>query len=107
MYSNELNSQQNAIATHTEGSILVLAPVGTGKTRVLAERVLCAINRGISPQRILCLTFTNRAAKEMSERLSQYCPNQLHDLTIKTFHGLCTSILRIEARQLGLSCYAA
>ncbi|MEH1881224.1 UvrD-helicase domain-containing protein [Nostoc sp.] len=99
---NELNSAQNAIARHTEGSILVLAPVGTGKTRVLAERVLCAINRGIPPQRILCLTFTNRAAKEMSERLSKYCPNQLHDLTIKTFHGLCTSILRSEARQLGL-----
>ncbi|MCC5667800.1 UvrD-helicase domain-containing protein [Nostoc sp. CHAB 5784] len=102
MYSNELNSQQSAIAKHTKGSILVLAPVGTGKTRVLAERVLCAINRGIPPQRILCLTFTNRAAKEMSERLSQYCPNQLCDLTIKTFHGLCTSMLRIEARQLGL-----
>lgn len=102
MYSNELNFAQNAIARHTEGSILVLAPVGTGKTRVLAERVLCAINRGIDPQKILCLTFTNRAAKEMSERLSQYCPNQLHDLTIKTFHGLCTSMLRIEARQLGL-----
>jgi DNA helicase II / ATP-dependent DNA helicase PcrA len=102
MYSNELNSQQSAIASHTEGSILVLAPVGTGKTRVLAERVLCAINRGIPPQRILCLTFTNRAAKEMNGRLSQYCPNQLHDLTIKTFHGLCTSMLRIEARQLGL-----
>lgn len=102
MYSNELNPAQNAIASHTEGSILVLAPVGTGKTRVLAERVLCAINRGIPPQKILCLTFTNRAAKEMSERLSQYCPNQLRDLTIKTFHGLCTSMLRIEARQLGL-----
>ncbi|MEG3876028.1 3'-5' exonuclease [Microcoleus sp. herbarium7] len=102
MYSNELNSEQNEIASHIEGAILVLAPVGTGKTRVLAERVLCAINRGISPQRILCLTFTNRAAKEMSERLSRYCPEQLKHLTIKTFHGLCASILRVEARQFGL-----
>lgn len=102
MYSNELNSEQSVIASHTEGAILVLAPVGTGKTRVLAERVLCAINRGISPQRILCLTFTNRATKEISERLSQYCPEQLRYLTIKTFHGLCASMLRIEARQLGL-----
>ncbi|MEG3899959.1 MULTISPECIES: 3'-5' exonuclease [unclassified Microcoleus] len=102
MYSNELNSEQNEIASHIEGAILVLAPVGTGKTRVLAERVLCAINRGISPQRILCLTFTNRAAKEMSERLSRYCPDQLKHLTIKTFHGLCASILRVEARQFGL-----
>jgi len=98
MYNNELNSAQDAIIKHTEGSILVLAPVGTGKTRVLTERVLCAINRGVLPQRILCLTFTNRAAKEMNERLSQYCPNQLHNLTIKTFHGLCTSTLDIANR---------
>jgi len=102
MYWNEPNIQQSAIASHTKGALLVLAPVGTGKTRVLAERVLNAINRGISPQRILCLTFTNRASQEMSERLSQYCPEQLPYLTIKTFHGLCASMLRTEARQLGL-----
>jgi DNA helicase-2/ATP-dependent DNA helicase PcrA len=69
---------------------------------VLAERVLHAIHDGISPKRILCLTFTNRAAKEMSERLSNFCPDQFQDLTIKTFHGLCASILRIEAREFGL-----
>ncbi|CAN1211056.1 3'-5' exonuclease [Tumidithrix helvetica PCC 7403] len=103
MYSNELNPEQGAIAGHTEGAILVLAPVGTGKTRVLAERVLRAIDKGISPQKILCLTFTNRAAKEMSARLSQYCPDQVRHLTIKTFHGLCASLLRVEARQFGLA----
>ncbi len=102
MNTNELNSEQNAITSHIKGALLVLAPVGTGKTRVLAERVLSAINGGISPEKILCLTFTNRAALEMRERLSQYCPEQFPNLTIKTFHGLCTSILRIEARPLGL-----
>ena len=102
MINNELNPEQNAIASHVEGAILVLAPVGTGKTRVLAERVLYAIHKGISAKRILCLTFTNRAAKEMRERLSKYCPDQLQHLTINTFHGLCASILRIEARQFGL-----
>ena len=102
MLSNELNPEQTAIANHIEGAILVLAPVGTGKTRVLAERVLHAIHDGISPKRILCLTFTNRAAKEMSERLSNFCPDQFQDLTIKTFHGLCASILKIEAREFGL-----
>lgn len=102
MLSNELNFEQAAIASHVEGAILVLAPVGTGKTRVLTERVLYAIREGISPKRILCLTFTNRAAKEMSERLSNYCPDQFQDLTIKTFHGLCASMLRIEAREFGL-----
>ena len=102
MRSDEFNLEQNAIVRHVEGAILVLAPVGTGKTSVLVERVLQAINTGISPKRILCLTFTNRAAKEMKERLSRYCPDQLRDLTINTFHGLCASILRIEARQFGL-----
>lgn len=102
MLSNELNLEQTAIARHIEGEVLVLAPVGTGKTRVLAERVLHAIHKGISPKRILCLTFTNRAAKEMKERLAQYCPDQLQYLTINTFHSLCASILRIEARQFGL-----
>ncbi len=99
MYKHCLNSEQEAIVRHTEGAILVLAPVGTGKTRVLAERVLQAIDRGISSQRLLCLTFTNRAAQEMSERLTDRCPNHL---TIKTFHGLCTSMLRVEARRIGL-----
>ena len=102
MFSNELNPEQTAITSHTEGAILVLAPVGTGKTRVLAERVLRAIDDGVSPKRILCLTFTNRAAKEMSERLSSFCPDQFQDLTIKTFHGLCAFILRSEAREFGL-----
>ena len=99
---NGLNSQQSAIAQHTQGAVLVLAPVGTGKTRVLAERVVHTINTGISPEKILCLTFTNRAAQQMSERLSLYCPEQLPFLTIKTFHGLCASMLRIEAGLLGL-----
>jgi DNA helicase-2/ATP-dependent DNA helicase PcrA len=77
MLSNKLNPEQTAIASHIEGAILVLAPVGTGKTCVLAERVLHAIREGIPPQRILCLTFTNRAAKEMSERLSTLLPGSL------------------------------
>ena len=98
MRSDEFNLEQNAIVRHVEGAILVLAPVGTGKTSVLVERVLQAINTGISPKRILCLTFTNRAAQEMKERLSQYCPDRWRDLTINTFHGLCASILRSEAR---------
>jgi DNA helicase-2/ATP-dependent DNA helicase PcrA len=99
---NELNAEQRAIINHIQGAVLVLAPVGTGKTRVLTERVVHAINKGILPNKILCLTFTNRAAKEMSERLARYCPHHLSKLTIKTFHGLCSSMLRTEAREIGL-----
>ncbi len=102
MSPNELNAEQRAIINHIQGAVLVLAPVGTGKTRVLTERVVHAINKGISPNKILCLTFTNRATKEMSERLARYCPQHLSELTIKTFHGLCSSMLRTEAREIGL-----
>jgi DNA helicase-2/ATP-dependent DNA helicase PcrA len=96
------NPEQRKIINHIKGALLILAPVGTGKTRVLSARVVQAIKQGIPPEKILCLTFTNRAAKEMQERLAQMCPQQFRYITIKTFHSLCTSILRIEARNIGL-----
>lgn len=91
------NPEQQNVIEHIEGGLLVLAPVGTGKTSVLSERVAKAIEQGISPNRILCLTFTNRAAKEMGDRLAQSLPHVRRQLTIKTFHGLCAWMLRIEA----------
>jgi DNA helicase-2/ATP-dependent DNA helicase PcrA len=102
MNKYKLSPEQSKIVNHIKGAILVLAPVGTGKTRVLAERVLRAIENGIPARKILCLTFTNRAGKEMTDRLARYCPSQFRYLTIKTFHGLCAAMLRIEARQIGL-----
>ncbi|NJL10418.1 MAG: UvrD-helicase domain-containing protein, partial [Calothrix sp. SM1_7_51] len=109
------NPQQQKIIDRTNGAILVLAPVGSGKTLVLSSRVVRAVsshdnipknihenNHIISGEKILCLTFTNRAAKEMSERLMQAVPDVFHKITIKTFHGLCASILRSEAREIGL-----
>lgn len=102
MSQTQPNPEQLQIINHVKGAILVLAPVGTGKTRVLSARVVKAINSGIPPEKILCLTFTNRAAKEMSERLAEMCPQEFRYITIKTFHSLCTSMLRVEARQIGL-----
>ncbi len=96
------NPEQKNIINHIKGAILVLAPVGTGKTRVLSDRVVKAIQSGIPPEKILGLTFTNRAAKEMKERLAQSCPDEVREITIKTFHGLCASMLRIEACNIGL-----
>lgn len=96
------NIEQQNIINYTNGAILVLAPVGTGKTYVLSERVVQAIKSGIPSEKILCLTFTNRAAKEMSERLAKAYPDEFRHLTIKTFHSLCATVLRIEARQIGL-----
>lgn len=97
-----LNQKQQAIVNHIDGALLVIAPVGTGKTSVLSQRVSQAITQGVSPERILCLTFTNRAAKEMSDRLAKSQPQHHRQITIKTFHSLCASILRIEARNAGL-----
>ncbi|BAY42254.1 UvrD/REP helicase (plasmid) [Nostoc sp. NIES-2111] len=103
MSQSKLNAEQLQIVNHVFGAILVLAPVGSGKTSVLSERVVSAINAGIPAKKILCLTFTNRAAKEMKERLAKRIPEHFRDLTIKTFHGLCASIIRIESRQIGLA----
>ncbi len=102
MTETQPNPEQLKIINHIKGALLILAPVGTGKTRVLSSRVVKAIKSGIPPEKILCLTFTNRAAKEMEERLAQMCPQQFRSITIKTFHSLCTSMLRVEARQIGL-----
>ncbi|MEM7715797.1 MAG: 3'-5' exonuclease [Cyanobacteria bacterium P01_A01_bin.68] len=96
------NLEQQNIINHINGAILVLAPVGSGKTLVLSQRVVQAIRNGISANKILCMTFTNRAAKEMSQRLALAYPEEYRHITIKTFHGLCANILRIEARQIGL-----
>ncbi|MGH2627355.1 MAG: ATP-dependent helicase, partial [Anaerolineales bacterium] len=94
--------EQQAIIDAVRGPILVMAPVGTGKTRLLAERVANSVAQGISPSRILCLTFTNRAAGEMSARIALVQPQVVRRLTIKTFHALCAQIARAEADALGI-----
>lgn len=86
----------------TDRSILLHACVGTGKTYALALRTVKAIERGINPERILCVTFTNRAAEEMRQRISLYCPEHSRKVVTRTFHGLCAWILRLEARTLGI-----
>lgn len=98
----DLNDEQRNVVNDVYGPILVLAPVGTGKTCVLAERVRRAIEKGIGPERILCLTFTNRAAGEMASRVRKHYPAVASKLTVKTFHGLCARMLRMEARAIGL-----
>jgi len=98
----ELNEEQQLIVKHLEGPILVVAPVGTGKTRVLAERVVNAVHHGLPAEKILCLTFTNRAAQEMRDRLANYSYDAARRATIKTFHALCTFMLQVEAREVGL-----
>jgi DNA helicase-2/ATP-dependent DNA helicase PcrA len=99
----ELNAEQQQIVSHLQGAVLALAPVGTGKTTVLAERLAHAVAQGFNPERMLCLTFTNRAARELGDRLRQKLPQQAGKITVKTFHALCAHILRLEAGSAGLS----
>jgi DNA helicase II / ATP-dependent DNA helicase PcrA len=93
---------QQSVIDHIHGAILVLAPVGTGKTSVLTERLLNAAQAGIEPSRLLSVTFTNRAAQEMQARLKKQYPEIYKQVTVKTFHGLCAHMLRIEAANIGL-----
>lgn len=107
-----LNSAQKRAVEHTEGPLLVLAGAGAGKTRVITTRVLHLIKKeGIAPERILAITFTNKAAKEMRERVLNMMENDAalaSDLRsshpfISTFHALGASVLRDHASRIGLT----
>lgn len=101
----EFNELQQKIIKNIYGAYLVSAPVGTGKTMVLAERVIQALDSGIKPEEILCLTFTNRAVEEMTERIKRRIgKKEIYDsVTIKTFHGFCAFFVRAEAKSIGIS----
>lgn len=94
-----LNSHQNSAVNDTEGAILVIAGAGSGKTRVLTARVCRLIELGVSPYNILAITFTNKAANEMKERIEKYL-GQVGVWT-STFHSMCARILRYDCERIG------
>src|SRR3954453_12678438 len=79
-YAGELNQQQHAAVTAPPGPALVIAGAGSGKTRTLIYRVAFLLEQGIPPERVLLLTFTNKAAKEMMRRVADLLGQELHDL---------------------------
>lgn len=100
-YAKELNEQQCAAVTALPGPALVIAGAGSGKTRTLIYRVAYLLEQGIPPERILLLTFTNKAAKEMMRRVSDLLGNELTSLWGGTFHSIGNRILRRHAKALG------
>jgi len=98
----QLNPQQAEAVATIEGPLLVLAGAGSGKTRVIAERILEMLRRKIPAQKILALTFTNKAAGEMRARVEQRAGRAANDLTISTFHSLGLRIVRQYAQALEL-----
>lgn len=97
-----LNSQQQAVVTHVEGALLVLAPAGSGKTALLALRIEKALAAGFKADEMLCLTFTNLAARQLRDRVARLSPAAARHIWMGTFHGFCAALLHVEANEAGL-----
>ncbi len=99
----KLNAQQLQAVKHTTGPLLIIAGAGTGKTTVISERVKFLVSQGLAkPGEILALTFTEKAAREMEERIDIAMPMGYTQMWVMTFHSFCDRILRAEGLHIGL-----
>lgn len=99
-----LNTEQRAAVVHAGSPLLIVAGAGSGKTRVLTHRIAHLLaERGVHPGQILAITFTNKAAGEMKERVEQLVGPRAHAMWVMTFHSACVRILRRESKRLGFT----
>ena len=90
---SSLNTQQAEAVKHVAGPILILAGAGSGKTKALTTRIAYLLEKGVPPYSILAITFTNKAAKEMRERVDKLVGPLAKDVWLYTFHGFCNQLL--------------
>src|SRR6201999_858556 len=101
-YLKDLNGPQREAVLHTKGPLMIIAGAGSGKTKVLTTRIAHLMQNGVDSFNILALTFTNKAAAEMKERVEKILGNtEARNLYIGTFHSVFARILRAEANKLG------
>jgi DNA helicase II / ATP-dependent DNA helicase PcrA len=100
-YLESLNEPQREGVINTEGACMLIAGAGSGKTRVLTYRIANLMHKGVDPFNIMALTFTNKAAKEMRERIEKVVGHDARNLWMGTFHSVFSRILRAEAKHLG------
>jgi len=99
-YLDQLNEVQRKAVTHSQGPIMIIAGAGSGKTRVLTYRIAHLLSQGVEPYNVLALTFTNKAAKEMRNRIEALVGSQARSLWMGTFHSVFAKILRSEAPKI-------